>query len=277
MNDPMKCRGCGCTDMQACEGGCWWVEPDLCSTCSARAKDLPILFKAEMVRAILYGTKTQTRRVVSRSNSYRDGSAAPAELWAALNFADASIFVDDGPSPAGNPGPYLHVPDTDGECRHRIYPRLQPGDRLWVKETWRPRCADGPMDVIGVWDVEVTYAADGFKRNIRDGEFGERDWTMPKAAARGNVSPLFMPRWASRISLEVTGVRGERLQDISEDDADAEGINGPMCAALLGKTPMKMGPAGLCAYSGLWDSINGAGAWDANPWVWVYEFKRVTP
>lgn len=86
-----------------------------------------------------------------------------------------------------------------------------------------------------------------------------------------------MPRRASRLSLEVQSVRLEQLQAISQEDAEAEGIDGPTCAALSTSSPWRgqLAPAAVHAFAALWDSINGAGAWLANPWVWVISFRRV--
>ncbi|WP_202842081.1 hypothetical protein [Luteimonas saliphila] len=195
-------------------------------------RERPIPFTAPMVRAILAGRKTQTRRLV-RPQPHPD---RPPRIAVGVRGWDGNQFTTVR-SPYG-----------------------LAGDRLWVKETWRPRAADSP------WDLVVRYAADKQDRWFYDEEFGDKDWNMPKAAARGNVSPRFMPRWASRITLEVTGVRVERLQDISEADVQAEGCMG---------SPLGPGADALL-FPTLWDQINGAGAWNANPWVWVVEFKRVT-
>lgn len=160
----------------------------------------PILFSGPMVRALLDGRKTQTRRIVKPPAKWAErfpickpsGMAAGHEIW-----------WWDG--------------EFDRVGVSQTCPYGFPGDMLWVKETWHPRAARSD------WDLDVRYAADGEIRTIKDGEFGERDWTMPKAAATGNVSPLFMPRWASRLTLAITDVRCERLQDISRSDAIAEG------------------------------------------------------
>jgi len=147
------------------------------------------------------------------------------------------------------------------------------GYRLWVKETWRPFSID-----LAPWDIDVAYAADGGRRIIKDGEFGDNDWTMPKAAEHGNVSPLFMPRWASRITLTVTDVRVERLQAISEADAIAEGcFKGKASGRVFAnEAAMHLGGDEWANardwYADLWDSINGLGAWEANPWVAAYTF-----
>lgn len=210
-------------------------------------RERPILFSSSMVRAILAGRKSQTRRAI------KFGEHRP--------FRESPYFDDD------------ECPGwCDGWGNFARCPYGQPGDRLWVKETWRPRGALGP------WDLNIDYAADGAIRTIRDGEFGDSDWTMPKAAERGNVSPLFMPRWASRILLEVTGMRVERLQDISEADAIAEGLD-HVCdgAAAFGVHGLARSWSNdpRVAYRALWESINDPGSWEANPWVWVVEFKRI--
>lgn len=207
--------------------------------------DRQILFSAPMVRALLAGTKTQTRRILKPQP----------------NVLNGGVPMNDGR------GSY----STDGGWKR--YP-ISTRDRLWVKETWRPFSID-----LSPWDIEVAYAADGERRIIKDGEFGDNDWTMPKAAERGNVSPLFMPRWASRLTLIVTDVRVERLQDISEADAVAEGIEAKRIFG-VGETWTHYGnrhaPVGWLdprqSYQSLWDSINGAGAWEANPWVAAYTF-----
>ena len=90
---------------------------------------------------------------------------------------------------------------------------------------------------------------------------------------------IHMPRRASRLRLGVEAVRLEQLHSISGEDAEAEGIDGPACAALSTSTPWRnqLAPAAVHAFAALWDSVNGAGAWLANPWVWVITFRRVTP
>ena len=211
------------------------------------AKERPILFSGPMVRALLDGRKTQTRRPVK---------GLP------LMWLDESEFT----------------PEFVADPANRMCPYGVPGDRLWVKETWRPMKSFGP------WDMDVTYRADGERRTVKDGEFGDRDWTMPKAAATGNVSPLFMPRWASRLVLEITDVRVERLNAISEADALAEGIARfegerffhwepnpePQVARFNGVTPE-------AGFQFLWETINGDDSWDANPWVWAVSFRVLDP
>jgi hypothetical protein len=157
-----------------------------------------------------------------------------------------------------------------------------------VKETWRP-VASIPrrLNHYGLRTESVQYDADRAleTRQVTHG------WKKPKAAKTGNVSPLFMPRWASRITLEVTGVRVERVQDISERDAIAEGIEEADASenvetyersfASRWRNYDTSDPTNTyCvtareSYRSLWESINGPGSWTANPWVWVVEFKRL--
>jgi hypothetical protein len=188
----------------------------------------PILFSTPMVRAILEGRKTQTRRVVSRANSLIDGSTPKGTWWNDLDFDEA--WVDPGPSPAGNRGPYLKVPYPGLSSVHRIYPRRWAGDRLWVKETFQRTCS------------RTIYKADT-ELHLK--------WTPS----------IFMHRVLSRINLEVTSVRVERVQEITEMDHEAEGLG------------LKEQPD---AFRALWDKLNGKKApWSSNPWVWVLEFRRL--
>lgn len=208
----------------------------------------PMLFSGPMVLALLAGSKTQTRRIVKPAPDWERPepmSSTTAEGWQGpLDFA---VWADN----------------ADPEADVRRSPYGGPGDSLWVKETWRPF-----LEAVPEWDLSVRYQADGAFRTIKDGEFGERDWTMPKAAATGNVSPLFMPRWASRLNLNVTGIRVERLQDISEADIIAEGVT----QTIIGtpRNPHRM--TYRASFMDLWESINGPDSWAANPWVWVVTF-----
>ena len=194
--------------------------------------DRPILFSALMVRAILAGTKTQTRRV--------------AKHPLAQNL---SYIVDIGKGWFG---------DEEGEVQIRC-PYGQPGDRLWVRETWQ------------------AVSGNDRARHIMTHPRPDRGWLEYAATPRADEPAykwrpsIHMPRWASRITLEVTGVRVERLQDISEADAMAEGVH----YSLLEKIQAGQDRWARHAYKKLWESINGPGSWDLNPWVWVVEFKGV--
>lgn len=209
-------------------------------------KERPILFSAPMVRALLAGTKTQTRRVVK---------GLPATAGPFQRFQK---FSNDNTIHAGFDS---NVRDGAGEmCFHFIRcPYGQPGDRLWVRES-------------GYWALDQKDADLTVYRATADMQGQDVKW----------MSPLFMPRWASRILLEVTAVRVERLQEISEVDAKAEGIRLVAPAEQVAgehRDLWEHGKAVTChpvrAYKHLWTSINGPGSWDANPWVWVVEFRRV--
>jgi hypothetical protein len=202
--------------------------------------DKPILFSAPMIRAILAGTKTQTRRVLKTPRGCpKDYVYTPGAL------------VD----PAMG---WWQNPESDRVGWSSAFP-YSPGDRLWVREAWSPEhkwTGTKPREIPNGDDV--WYWADG---NPPEG-----DWAKPKPS-------IHMPRWASRITLEVTGVRVERLNQISEEDAVAEGI----VAAPGGMWSGAEGQAGTtpkAAYALLWDHINGPGAWDANPFVVAVEFRR---
>lgn len=222
------------------------------------AHERPILFSATQVRAILDGRKTQTRRVLSPSSSYFDGRGWTKEARA-QTWAWDRAWVDPGPSPAGNVGPYLHVPwaggdgDRWGDTVHRVYPRHQVGQRLWVRETWAD-CMKYGWTIADArsWmhPTEVLYRADGH------------------TAIDGWWPSIHMPRKFSRLVLEVTSVRLERLQDISEEDARAEG-------ASLGMIYERESPSFRAGFHDIWISIHGPGSWDANPWVTAITFRRI--
>lgn len=201
-------------------------------------KERPILFSAPMVRAILAGTKTQTRRVWKLPRGCS---------WYAGHGGEAAGMVQDDDGPA-----WWHV--SEQRC-----PYGQPGDRLWVREAWRAlRRFDSmpPLDI--EWRSMVAYEADTPTGDYRQAPHGRMGKLRP---------PIHMPRWASRITLEVTGVRVERLQDISSEDSLAEGIY-PTSTGLYPGSPR-------AAYRNFWEAINGPGSWDTNPWVWVVEFRRL--
>ncbi|ASY68853.1 hypothetical protein [Sinorhizobium fredii] len=229
--------------------------------------DHPFLFSGPMVRALLDGRKTQTRRILTPHNTLFDGRAW-SKLTKAQQWDWPKAWVDGGPSPAGNPGPYLKLPWLSGAADpfehtiHRIYPKVQPGDRIWVKETWA-KVGDNDDDIHACPDLcrHAYYRADS---------------VLPEAL-KWRPS-IFMQRWSSRITLPVTSVKIEHLQDISEEDAIAEGI---------ARNPHGNGdqwldyPAGSSAagwldprqsYRSLWQHINGPASWEENPWVLAYSF-----
>lgn len=205
-------------------------------TTAAAVREKPIPFIGELVSAILQGRKTQTRRVV------KDWHVGPAVM---------GLDNDGMPCVAIGAGRWIRCPYG------------APGDRLWVREAWAVgRGYDGlaPRDLPTPTQLRIKlwHLADG-----------------PKPEWAGKTRPpMFMPRWASRINLEITGVRVERLQEISEADANAEGFQRSQMGAgypvFITESSEK--------FRNTWNTLNAARgfAWDANPWVWVIEFKQVT-
>jgi hypothetical protein len=184
----------------------------------------------------------------------------------------------------GEPADWCHKVDRAqfaemvGDCR-RFCPYGQPGDRLWVRETWQ---ADPPID-----DTWASTQWHGCPNDARIADLPER-FHHPRFVnyratwLHGDIRwrpSIFMPRWASRITLEITDVRVERLQDISETDAKAEGARAADPCDHVRLSCAEIGCGGPQDYRGgyraLWDEINGAGSWDANPWVWAVEFRRL--
>lgn len=182
-------------------------------------KERPILFSGPMVRALLDGGKTQTRRVVKARPDRNMGSRCvlqPHELAVEINRGD-----------------------------YQNCPYGQPGDLLWVRETF--------TKIIG---KSGGWIATEYRASLGDTLGIKKRWTPA----------IHMPRAASRITLEITGVRVERLQDISDDDAMAEGVD---------RTNTSIPGYAKERYRRLWESINGPGSWAANPWMWVIEFRRI--
>lgn len=195
--------------------------------------DRPILMSAPMVRAILAGTKTQTRRVVKPQPRILAG-----EL---LCWKDDAL--------------------TDDQMAARC-PYGQPGDQLWLRETWARDDEDGAYFYRA--DVGTRNGADDWQHNIDVGASGYR-WRPS----------IHMPRAASRITLEVTNVRVERLHDILCSDAEAEGIvEQPGGGWGLADSTHYHFTDPRASYWSLWEAINGPGSVEANPWVWVVEFRR---
>ena len=207
--------------------------------------DKPIIFSAPMVRALLDGRKTQTRRLLKRpswgqSKGWPEGIMNEQNLDGTLSWFDAETG-----------------------CLARL-PIPQPGDRLYVREALRMGFDFGtPI-------CHATYAADGADLDLTP--TGALHWAETRK--RNAIPSIHMPRWASRLTLTVTDVRVQRLQDISEDDARSEGIKPiksgrgfydptiPDAAVRFGKWT-STARQGFCR---LWNSIHGPDAWDANPW-----------
>jgi len=226
-------------------------------------KEHPIPFTCPMVRAILAGEKTQTRRVVARTNSTISSRQWSAEDWADLDFLDAT---EDGAPyrksvPGLDRGGYLRVDrKRGGERPHEVQCRIGTRDVLWVRETWR---TDERFDFIKPSEIE--NGSIDFKASLP--ELLNQNVTAPLNGKWR--SSRFMPRWACRLRLRVVSVRAERVQEITADDAIAEGVwHG--CEDNPPATPQD-------CFAVLWDSINAKRGypWESNPWVWRIEFERI--
>lgn len=180
-------------------------------------KERPILFSAPMVRAILAGTKTQTRRLYKPRHSEPHEGVTDGEPWWCDEYGD-----------------YHPLP-----CKYGA-----PGDRLWVKETI--------LAAPGLDGDHAIFSADGALTKLDS-------WPWKRSI----LSSIHCPRGLSRITLGITAVRFQRLQDISEEDARAEGVVGD---GIIRASSV---------YFELWDAINGEGSWMLNPWVWAITFTRV--
>ena len=275
---------------------------------AAGARERPILFRGELVREILAGRKTVTRRPVKHLRvrlRHEVCSDIPAIIRPVIKYGPGAYPAEmnqHGAVHVTGPGGDLGVkpqefdflcPYADGHTYLRKHPdgRMEwniqtSGDRLWVRETWwnaegYPFAGPSGEPLPAVRSDLVQYAADGEPANtpnryypsgLRNGAFAAPDpWAMwVKRPA------IHLPRRLSRLSLEVTGVRVERLQDITEEQAAAEGVE-----------PFPLDPEGDCwtdgkhrtAFEFKWREIYGWGdeplSWNANPWVWVVEFRKV--
>lgn len=227
--------------------------------------DRPIIFSAPMVRALLDGRKTQTRRILKKPGWAQD-KGWPESIMNEMDLDGRLVWYD-----------------KDTGCAAAL-PLAKPSDRLWVRENWR----------VGAWlhherAIAVDYPADDFARKewldvadlnqhtrlveqsradaekaglIKSGAEFEYRWSPGDSPCRTRPS-IHMPRWASRLTLNVTDVRVERLQIISRGDAMQEGCPHPN---------MQDGPNPVDWFRGVWSDINGPGAWDQNPWVVAYTF-----
>lgn len=263
-------------------------------------KERPILFSAPMVRALLEGRKTQTRRVVKKWH-FNTGCEG-------LNFGFSGLVASQV-----SPGLWRLSSRGEGGCWQErcgaISPYGKPGDRLWVRESFQPLLRDGVK-----WQDADYETGDGYEINyVTSGGVKEfYDCSNDEAFCSRITPSIYMPRWASRILLEITDVRVERLQDISEEDAVAEGAfftnYGRDCfhgygMSIMGNCPAPdrdhpqrngwsmvptashescLGDARM-AFANYWCKLAGekdwnvGPAWDANPWVWALSFKVVQP
>jgi hypothetical protein len=243
-------------------------------------KERPILFSAPMVRAILEGRKTVTRRVVKAQPFDLSWSRRDHKFEYTCGRAESGDEVD---------GFHAYTTRSGGQWSAKC-PYGQPGDQLWVRETWGvishdfdehgnmvDWVPDRPASPVremrfgqGYYSGHVIYRADGEADWAGDDDGGGDDRSAWKPS-------IHMPRIASRILREITDVRVERLQDISGDQAQAEGVDAVMCQQYLETSPSRFDckEAVIHGFAGLWQSTGGD--WAANPWFWVVEFKRVQP
>lgn len=214
----------------------------------------PILFSAPMVRAILDGRKTQTRRVIKPQPE-------PTFTIKPCHFSPTCwAYAEDE---------HFHKPDGC-TCKPVKCPYGTAGSRLWVRETWL-ELREHHDHFSGSRRKLVTVNG---KPKINSIEYlADTDGSEETERCRIELGykwkpSIHMPRWASRITLEITDVRVERLQDISPDDAVSEGIGEWAKEHNLSLYP-------TTAFLRLWNKINGDGSWESNPWVWVVKFKRI--
>lgn len=271
-----------------------------------------LLFKGAMIRSIEWGFKTMTRRVPTLHNTLIDGRQCGKRsmicgvrgdvFWAGLDFGSA--WIDPGPSPAGNEGPYLKVPYMPEGTVHRLYPKWQPGDLAWTRETWADvNSEEGPAlayqadgEVVSWHDFSLTFGEDFGAGPSMDYESYPGDYIMwctdlLEGAPDHRWKPsIHMPRWASRHTLTITQSTPERIQDISEEDAKREGMVALSKDGSLYKygIPDRDGLPGndddgwhwkdwnadpRVAFHRLWDSINPDHQVADNGWTWAVGFN----
>ncbi|MFW4932797.1 hypothetical protein [Pseudomonas aeruginosa] len=221
-------------------------------------RERPILFNDQMVRAILEGRKTVTRRVMKpQPTPSKDGGHHwPCNVHQSMLHVERELQNGEG----------CWCGLAEAAC-----PFGKPGERLWVREAWT-------IDLLAAYstekgydsEYELRYRADDAAREIHVAPSEPDPYLALYDSQRGDWRPsIHMPRWASRVLLEITAVRVERLQDITPNQCIAEG------AWREKDKELGRGQEAIAAFADLWRSTGGD--WDANPWVWVIEFKRVTP
>ncbi len=232
-------------------------------TTATETKERPILYSGPMIRALLAGTKTQTRRMI-KPQPCNPETFGISPVWGSGVRRGEDRFS-------------IHAAfNVDGKRVDRWLPCRygKPGDRLWVRETCR--------ETFDIDDRRVMEYHAGGTRLIVDGPaiaHGEHRCTSILPKWRPSIH---MPRWASRITLEITDVRVQRLQEISDQAALAEGVVKvrEACYVVRGSKSDKAGighTSPVTAFAMLWDEINGDGAWELNPWVWAVSFKLLSP
>lgn len=244
--------------------------------------DRPILFSGPMVRALLQGRKTQTRRLINFPGAEK-----------VMDFVKVATDNEGRPvyEMKDATGQFLTRPASKGFVDYHFSPRIGVGDRLWVKENAAVRFqswhhVDGDTHQVsyradeddhGRW-LGLPACGSGIRRGKAPSVFPSKSHNL-NGSLRWQPS-IHMPKWASRLTLVVTDVRVERLQDISEADAIAEGAELSQHPGMDGGVMVKTDVPGVTAspgvwYRWLWDEINGKGAWKANPWIVAYSFSVI--
>jgi hypothetical protein len=228
--------------------------------------DRPIIFSGPMVRALLDGRKTQTRRVLDNVPPQPATDCHPKHVQRhPAPYLDS--YCGDRPSPTNPRGMsdwWCWWQVDDRACLPQFRVRYVPGDRLWVRESWQRACEldcnDQPAG-----ELQTFYMADGepFVRYLDPDTDQWRDGLKWRPS-------IHMPRWASRLTLIVEAVKVERLQDISEADAQAEGVEPIMEAPGVPRDDKH-----IIAFMQLWERLHGDGAWRSNPWVVAVTFRVV--
>ena len=228
-----------------------------------------MIFNGEMVRALLSGRKTQTRRIMKVQP--KPSKSRPGDFWFSSKKLESMVHVSDL-APGNSPIADYHLFIQEHCC-----PFGAVGDRIWVRETFQgPLVHEELFEEYSAYPKKFEtpeyceYAADGGVRP----EYCDLDDNL----RHGWRPSIHMPRWASRILLEITDVRVERLNAISEEDARAEGIIDGGCLNCGEPEPCGCAnpePDATDAFAYLWQSIYGQENWNANPWVWVISFERV--
>lgn len=215
-------------------------------------KERPVIFNGEMVRAILDGRKTQTRRIMKVQPE--PSKTRAGDFWFSSKKLESMVHVSDF-MPGNSPIADCHLFFQEHCC-----PFGPVGERLWIRETF--------MDLTGTGIEATTGKFEGFayRADTPAGSYGDE---VRKEYGLKWTPSLHMPRKACRILLEITAVRVERLNDISEEDAMAEGVAPSQHIITPPEALYRVG------FLKLWQSIYGEESWRANPWVWVIEFRRV--
>lgn len=221
-------------------------------------KERPILFSEQRVRALLVGQQTQTRRIM-KTQALGPGQ----DNHEGVHAFDVSANHLHGYK-------MMAMTDISYQC-----PYGKPGDILWVRETWRGPIV--PESALAEYERDPTpFRLPEFCQYRADSnELGHHSMNDTEGEQFGWQTAIHMPRWASRINLQITGVRAEKIQDISEDDIMAEGVqtdshflNNFFTMNMNSESPKE-------AYRKAWQKQYGATSWEVNPWVWVVEFQRV--